>query len=153
MRLRDVNGNGRLDWVLKLAGAYPNSTTLASQDRVVEYGIVIDTDGDLDADCELGINNDAPDPSGFRVWLKNTNTGVTDEQIGGPYGGLFDFVHPGERGMTESEMIFWFLRSAPSTLCAPFSPSVNVYAWAVAFEDGQVRAVDYAPDAAWLRMP
>ena len=55
-----------------------------------------DTDRDGSADCQLGINTDAPKPGQLRVWVKNLATGVTDERVGPPYGVPFDFADPSE---------------------------------------------------------
>jgi hypothetical protein len=149
VRVRDVNGDGRSDWVLVLDRAYPTQSTVASHGRVIEYGIVVDADGDLDADCQLGIHNDTPTTRDFRVWLTNLTTGASTVRVGGPYGVPFDFKHPGE-GDRGSEMRFWFLRGAPIWPCNGFSPSAHFYAWAAAFEDGRLASLDYAPDASWL---
>jgi hypothetical protein len=157
IRVQDVSSDGRMDWSLVLAGPYPSAVTLAKQHRVIEYGIVLDTDADGDADCQLGINNDATTLSDFRVWLKNVNNGTADERVGGPYGIPFDFKHPGENQdgseQPDARMTFWFLQGAPYTPCDTFGSTRTFYAWAVELEDGKVKAFDYAPDAAWLQMP
>ena len=157
IRVQDISSDGRMDWSLVLAGPYPSALTLAKHHRVIEYGIVLDTDADGDADCQLGINNDATTPSDFRVWLQNVNSGTAEERVGGPYGIPFDFKHPGENQdgseQPDARMTFWFLNGAPYTPCDTFGSTRTFYAWAVELEDGKVKAFDYAPDAAWVLMP
>lgn len=77
-----------------------------------------------------------------------------DERVGPPYGIPFDFAHPGEQGVENRppQMLCWFLTGAPYEPCSAANPSANLYAGAISFERGQVRALDYAPDAGWLRV-
>jgi len=147
-------GGPQRRWDLELAGTPPRALTLDPARRVIEYGVVLDGDGDGVADCQIGINNDAPEPGDFRVWVTNLRTGDTDEQVGPPYGYPIDFSHPDEQAadpptmQNPPTMRFFFLSgSAPCDL----SPGpVRFYAWASLTESGRVTAWDYAPDAAWL---
>lgn len=84
----------RLQWSLELGGTPPRASTLDPTQRIIEYGLVFDAEGDGVADCLVGINNDAQEPGDFRVWVANLRTGATDEQIGPPYGYPIDFSHP-----------------------------------------------------------
>ena len=126
---------------------------------IIEYGLVVDADGDRVADCQIGINNDAPNPGDYRVWVKNLRTGVTDERVGPPYG-IPDRVQPilTRQPTTPTERLDTCASTSSRTrrpvivqrLQVFRSPSANFYAWASVTEDGRVTAWDYAPDAAWL---
>ena len=63
------------------------------EDGIIEYGLVLDTDRDRVADCQLALSSDAPGGE-FRVLLKNLDTGKSDERVGGPYGYPFEFGFP-----------------------------------------------------------
>jgi hypothetical protein len=143
IRIGEVGSNDR--WVIDLQRQPPDASTLAAAHRIVEYGVIIDGDGDRVADCEIGINNDAPKAGDYRVWVKNLRSGVTHQQVGGPYGYPIDF------GYYKRQFTFFFLAEAP-TRCGPISASANFYAWSSLSEQGQVTAWDYAPDNAWLAM-
>jgi hypothetical protein len=142
----------RLEWSLALSGTPPRASTLDPTERLIEYGVVLDAEGDGVADCLVGINNDAPEPGAFRVWVTNLRTGATEEQIGAPYGKPIDFSHPDEQSSSPRTMRFFFLfgSAAPCELSAG---TVRFYAWASVTDAGQVTAWDYAPDAAWLVAP
>jgi hypothetical protein len=61
------------EFTTDLAEDYPSETRLDALGRVVEYGVVIDTDGDLRPDCHLGISNDNDTTAelvDLHVWLK-----------------------------------------------------------------------------------
>ena len=143
-------------WQLWLAARPPRTDTIDSTQRVIEYGVVVDADGDRDPDCHIGINNDArqsnkkdPIPI-YRVWVTNLRNGATDEQVGPPYGVPVEFGHPGDRGGRRA-MGFGFLDDRPAQ-CDPFGPTATFYAYATLTEGGEVTAWDYAPDRAWLSM-
>jgi hypothetical protein len=144
-KLRTTGFVDDLRWSLELRKPHPRNATLASQHRTVEYGVVIDGDGDQVADCEIGINNDAPNSGDYRVWVTNLRTGVKAEQVGGPYGYPIDF------GFTHRDFHFFFLGDTPDP-CDPFSQSASFYTWSSVTDDGRVTAWDYAPDTAWLAM-
>jgi hypothetical protein len=145
-----AGGSRRLEWHLQLRALPPKSETLDPAHRVIEYGVVVDADGDRVADCEIGVNNDAPRRGDDRVWVKNLRTGVTDEQLGPPYGWAIDTASPTEENLRM--MKFFFLGPTPAP-CDRFGSSASFYAWSAVRDDGQVTAWDFAPDAAWLRMP
>ena len=137
----------RLEWRLELVGVPPQGST----QRVIEYGVVLDTIGDVAADCLIGISDDAPADGDFRVWVTNLAPGVTDEQVGPPYGNPIDFSHPHEQtGATRSMNFFFLWGAAP---CELSTRPVRAYAWASLSESGRITAWDYAPDAAWLEAP
>ena len=141
--------HGGSSWRFHLAARPP----LDPAARVIAYGIVVDGDGDHRADCQIGINNDAPGNSGFHVWVTNLRTHETEVQDGAPYGMPVEFAHPAERGSREfaPELQFGFLRGLKHPApCDPFGYSSTFYAWSSVTEAGQVVARDYAPDAAWL---
>lgn len=151
----------RPSWLIRLAAPYPSEASLDATHRVIEYGLVIDSDLDGVGDCEVGLNNDnesTTEPGEFRVWVKNLRTGRVDERVGGPYGIPVDFIHPGE-GVPDvpgaermaREMRFFFLDSTP-TPCDGYGDADNVYMWAQLSENGRVIERDVVPDGAWLRV-
>jgi hypothetical protein len=136
---------------LSLADWPPSETDRA--EAIIGHGLVLDTTGDGVADYVVGIDNDAPQPGDFRVWVTNLATGRTEEQIGPPYGSPVEFSHPDEDqgGLSAPTVIFTFLGgTAPRDLDAA---SMRWYAWASATVAGEVVAWDYAPDTAWLGLP
>jgi hypothetical protein len=140
-------------WGFRLAARPPRVEALAATQRIIDYGVVIDADGDRDPDCQIGINNDARQHGGFpvfRVWITNLRTGTTVEQVGPPYGGLVEFGHPSERGSRRWAGLA-FLGGQP-THCLRFTPSSTFYAYSSLTEEGEVTAWDFAPDRAWLPM-
>ena len=152
-----AGGWRRLQWAFALRGAPHDGVPGDPQGRAVEYGLVVDSDGDRVADCEIGINDSAQGPQGYRVWVTNLTTGVKDERVGGPYGYPFDFTSP-ERPQDKGMSIYFLQdfpwKTAPGAFpCAPFKRSTVFYAWALLTEKGTPVAWDFAPDAAWLRMP
>jgi hypothetical protein len=68
--------------VIDVRGSAPTPSTFAASHRVVEYGVIIDGDGDRVADCEIGISNTAPRSGDYRAWVKNLNTGIMERQVG-----------------------------------------------------------------------
>ena len=52
-----LNFLGGSSWRFQLAARPP----LDPADRVIAYGVVVDGDGDHRADCQIGVNNDAPE--------------------------------------------------------------------------------------------
>ncbi|WP_457255449.1 hypothetical protein [Pedococcus sp. P5_B7] len=151
--IREVNSGDpshSLSWNIKLRERPPLASALDPASRVIEHGLVFDTDRDGAADCQLGINTDAPKPGQLRVWVKNLTTGVTDERVGPPYGIPFDFAYPSERATEPSDVHIFFLSGAP-TPCA-FTNSADLYAYASVTVNGLVTEWDYAPDDAWLEM-
>ncbi len=136
------------EWRISLAERWPGSTEIGPADGVVEYGIVVDTDGDRVADCQIGINDDARQVHGYgdyRVWVTNLRTGLTKEQVGGPYGLPIDFALPDEA--SEYVAFFFLTHGQPCDFRGP----IHYYAYASATDvDGHVTAWDFAPDAAWL---
>ena len=144
-----------LRWTLELRQIPPSASTLHSTGRIIEYGVVIDADGDQDADCQIGINNDAPKSGDLRVWVKNLRTGVINERVGPPYGYPIDFATPWEYAGTKPrippQMSFFFLAHTTGP-CGRISDSASFYAWASIGDGQRVTAWDYAPDDGWLRM-
>jgi len=148
------NPNQQLGWTIELAGVPPRAAGLDRAEWLIAYGLVLETTGDGIADYVVGINNDAPRPGDFRVWVTALATGHTEEQVGAPYGFPIEFSHPDERRPGHAprpRVYFTFLGgSAPQDLNAS---SVRFYAWASVAEAGKVVAWDYAPDAWWLGAP
>jgi hypothetical protein len=146
----------RLKWDLELAGVPPRASTLDPTQRAIEYGVVLDGNGDGVADCLVGISTDAPKRGDYRVWVTDLATGTTDEQVGPPYGYPIDFVYPDEQvGPDEGparHMTFFFLGGGFAQ-CASVGEPMRYYAWASVTDAGRVTAWDYAPDAAWLSQP
>lgn len=145
-------------WQLGVAARPPRSTTVDPTRRVIEYGVVVDADGDRDPDCHIGINNDARQRRGgrqdpipvYRVWVTNLRTGATDERVGPPYGFPVEFIHPGDRGARRA-MGFGFLSERPAA-CDRFAPTAAFYGYATLTRGRKVVAWDVAPDHAWLPM-
>jgi hypothetical protein len=136
-------------WYIDLAARPPLAADV-EPGLLIAYGLVFDTNGDAGADYLVGIDNDAPKPGDFRVWVTDLATGETDQQLGPPYGYPIEFSHPGEPEPPPGPpmMLFTFLGdSKPADLNAK---TVRFYAWTSAKRDGQVVAYDYAPDAGWL---
>ena len=145
LKTRSGIGHRRKEWGLELRARPPLASTLDPTRTIFEYGVVIDAEEDGDADCHIAINNDAPKAGDYRVWVTNLTTGVTEEQVGPPYGFPIDF------GGFGSMQFF----SIPGIRlpCDPLYVPASYYAYASLTEAGQVTAWDYAPDAAWLEMP
>jgi hypothetical protein len=140
-----------LSWGIKLRERPELASSLDPGRRVIEHGLVFDTDRDGAADCQLGINTDAPKPGQLRVWVKNLTTGVTDERVGGPYGVPFDFAHPSESvAERPRDVIIFFLSGAPKPCVFP--DTTALYAYASVTENGVATEWDYAPDDAWLEI-
>ena len=57
----------------------------------IEFGVVVDSDGDRVADCQIGFDNHGPNPPSYRVWLKGLKTGSTVEKIGADFGPPLDW--------------------------------------------------------------
>jgi hypothetical protein len=143
---------GQAHWRIELAERPARAAGLNRANTLISYGLVFETTGDGIADIVVGINNDAPRPGDFRVWVTEVATGQTEEQIGPPYGFPVEFRHPdeaqpGEGALGPATVVFTFLGdSLPRGLTAtsPF------YAWASITAGAEVVAWDYAPDASWL---
>lgn len=145
------NFNGGSSWRFQLATRPP----LDPPGRVIAYGVTVDRDGDHEADCQIGIHNDAVGRGDLHVWVTNLRTHETAVQDGPPYGFPVEFAHPAEPAEWSEQsspvMSFGFLgglrRPAP---CDPFGESSTYYTWSSVTEGDQVLSRDYAPDAAWL---
>ena len=135
-------------WDLRIAGYPPPDATLDATGRAIEYGVVLDDGNDGVADCLIAISSDAGTTDGYRVWVTNLRSGITQEQLGPPYGYPIDFSHPNEQGDPPYEMRFFFL--AGTVPCDLPDGRIAFYAWATASMDGVVQAWDYAPDDAWF---
>jgi len=141
--------HGGSSWQFQLAARPP----LDPAGRVIAYGVVVDRDGDHQADCQIGINNDAPGHGAYHVWVTNLQTHETAVQDGPSYGMPVEFAHPAEPAMRGSDpvMYFGFLRGLTHPApCDPLGASSTYYAWSSVTEAGVVTALDYAPNAAWL---
>lgn len=135
------------DFRIELADTYAGESTAGQQ---IEYGVVIDTDGDLQPDCHLGISNPndgTAQPPGLHVWLRNLRTGRADDRVGGPYGVPFDFSFP-EAGPGATVSFFFLDQTHPP--CDGYGPGDHFYAYSSLTENGQVTAWDFAPDSGWL---
>lgn len=137
-------------------GVYLDLLALPADDgsalgREVEYGIVLDRDGDRVADCELGVRTTLGAPSEFRSWRTRLATGSVHEQVGSrePYEPPFEFHDPLEQRKPVMEFIF----GNPWPECHSASQGRYFYVWAATLEDGEVVDIDFAPDAAWLETP
>lgn len=153
--IRRVHATSRPEWRLVLREPPPLASTLDAARRVMEHGVVVDSDGDRVADCHVGISTDAPTPGELRVWVSDLRTGVTDEQVGPPYGFPIDFFHPGERedlgtvGTMDRTVALFFLGGTGGAHCGQ-GPAASYYAYAVVMDRGRDPMWDFAPDAAWL---
>ena len=146
-------------WGMKLREDSQLEAWLDHPGRIVEYGLVVDTDGDRVADCQLALSTDASargtSPSNgpsWRVLLKNLHTGKTDERVGPPYGYPFEFGVAGIEPILGRELSIFieFLGEWERPCEAPQS-RLHWYAYASLTEDGQVTAWDFAPDEGWLQ--
>jgi hypothetical protein len=82
-------------------------------------------------------------------------TGVTDEQVGPPYGRPIEFTHPDERTGPDDiynrrTLTLTFLDINRSGIDDLNPETVRFYAWASATRDGRIYAKDYAPDTGWM---
>jgi hypothetical protein len=162
--------DGQLYWWIELAGRPPRAENLDPAETIIEYGVVLDTNRDRVADYQFGINNDAPVPGDFRIWITDLATGETDEQVGAPYGHPVEFSHPDEQANDSINgearpptMVFTFLGGGPrgARLVGPPDEAGEVrpsnewqfYVWATVTERGEVVAWDYGPDSGWLTVP
>ncbi len=140
-------------WEIELAANPPRAAGL-EPGLLIAYGLVLDTTGDGVADHLIGIDNDAPQPGDFHVWVTDLTTGETDEQIGPPYGLPIEFKHPDERrpddGPSPPHVTLTFLTGTGSAPADLDPDSVRFYAWASATRNGEVFASDYAPDTGWM---
>ena len=127
----------------------PPRATRLERGRLIAYGVVLDTNGDGNADYEVGIDNDALEPGDFHVWVTDLATGETKEQLGPPYGFPIDFAHPDEEDGGSGVTLFFLPGSAP----ADMTESVRFYAWAAESRDGEIVASDYVPDTGWSARP
>lgn len=136
-------------WGLQLRDDSRLEAWLTRQRGIVEYGIVVDTDGDRVADCQLAVSNDAAGRGSFRVLLQNVHTGKRDERRGPPYGYPFEFGFPNQDG--PSAAVFFEFLGAWQRPCQPPQGRLHWYAYSSLTEGGRVTAWDFAPDDAWLR--
>lgn len=151
---RDPRWDDRWSWTLELGEAPPRAVALDPR-RSVAYGLVVDGDGDLEADCMIGLDDDAPILGDHRAWVTDVATGDTDVRNHPPYGFPIEFLHPNEVAarsvFDEPTVLFAVLRGrAP---CEEFGPWASFYAWASDAVDGRRTTWDFAPDDAWLPMP
>ena len=128
-----------------------SSSPLTERAHPIEVGVVVDTDGDRLADCQIGLDNHAP-VTAYSVWLKDLRTGVkvmsADSDAPPVRWALSEGI-----GRQSPFVRFGYAGAARSLPCDPFHGPVTYYAYAVAKDDGRVIAWDYAPDAAWLAAP
>jgi hypothetical protein len=136
--------------------APPPRLDALSPTETISYGFVIDTVGDGTPDYEVGISTNPPRGGEFRAWITDLRTGVTEEQLGPPYGYPVEFWHPSDPGSQPRDeesartMQFMFL---PGSDPVGFDSTSRIYAWTLVTRGGEVVAWDYAPDAAWARLP
>lgn len=110
----------------------------------VAFGIVVDTTGDGRPDTRFGVENGGAD--GGRMWRTDLATGTTI----GPRSGIgeddkMDAHFPLDRGCCPE------LKSGHIFVSGP-GPAFRFYVWASAIADGQIVAIDYAPDAGWIEL-
>lgn len=150
--IRRVSATTRPEWRLVLREQPPLASTLEPAGHVMEHGVVVDRDGDRVADCHVAISTDAPTPGDFRVWVTDLRAGITDEQVGPPYGFPIDFFHPAESDEPvepkDRTIALFFLGGGAAARCG----QGNYYAYAVLMGRGQDPEWDFAPDAAWLKV-
>lgn len=141
-------------WGLMLQEDARLEAWLSRGERVVEYGLVVDNDGDRVADCQLALNTDAPG-RGLRAILRNLHTGETDERIGPPYGYPFEFGFieptPPRQARRPRPSLFIEFLGAWQAPCEPRAGRIHWYAYTSLARNGHVTAWDFAPDEAWLR--
>jgi hypothetical protein len=131
-------------WRFELAAAPPGLAALAASHQILAYGVVLETTGDDVADWVVGIDNNAPEGE-LHQWVTDLATGQTEENVGAPYGPLFDFAHPTEGSTPHSSRLMNFV-----FLFSRWSTPIRFYTWASLTQAGKVVAWDYAPDASWL---
>ena len=142
-RVRLYNAD-RPHWAIELKKDPPRAKGL-EPGRLIAYGLVLDTNGDGEADYVMGLDNDAPEQGDFHVWVTDLATGEVEEQVGPPYGFPLEFGHPDEPDMSGGVFLTFLPGSAPPDVTA----AVRFYAWAGEFRDGKIVASDYAPDTGW----
>lgn len=139
-------------WWIELAAKPPLVTEL-EPGLVIAYGLVLETSGDGVADYLIGIDNEAPNPGDYRVWVTDLAAGETDLQIGPYYGWPIEFVHPDEQQPGDAlaegrpRMVFTFLDGGPADMSFE---QVRFYVWTSATRGDEVLANDFVPDIGWL---
>lgn len=122
--------------------------------ELLEYGIVVDGDGDRVADCRIGLSGDARVPGEIRTWITNLRTGEFLDSDGPPYGKPVDFRHPHDidvNPMSEDATLVSFFFPLRSILpCEGWRGTGGYYAWAAFAEERVVTSHDVAPDVGWL---
>lgn len=151
--VQNFGGQYRLDWMFQVREDYP---TAPEPGRRIEYGIVLDTDGDRAADCQIGVSRDVGGTDlPFSSWVTNLRTGVTHREDGPPYGKLVDFRHPAETpsGPMDTRLVRFFFIFAETGPCEGYGARSTFYSWAADGDGRRAPTLDYAPDTAWLQMP
>jgi hypothetical protein len=109
------------------------------------YGVVFDNDGDGRPDVTFGVDNQPGDS--LRAWSTDLRTGVTTYRTGvwpdDPR--LWEVELPMADGAGEArDRGYAFLHPELTT------PKGHFYAWSAVIRDGQIVAMDFAPDVGWL---
>jgi hypothetical protein len=135
-------------WSIDLAAPPPAPSEVDADTTQIQYGLVLETNGDGTPDYEIGISSSSGDGP-LRVWLSDLATGTTVEENGPTYGTPIEFVYPDEQEFRSGTMHLWFRGQRPEDL----DDGDRYYAWSSYSENGSVVAWDYAPDYGWLELP
>ena len=115
----------------------------------IAYGVVVDTDGDGVPDWRYGVDNvplDKTDSQPDRSWRTDLHTGRTNYAVGDHVA-----LRDGEPGPVFYPWADGFKFGAETTGGGIVGGlPKRFYAWTAVIRDGQVVAIDYAPDTGWL---
>lgn len=128
---------------LQMAG--PLASLPPSSDAWIAYGVVLDVDGDGEADQRIGMDNG---PGSHREWVTDLATGETSVNAGSPYGhGAFDTLidtyYIGEGGFDPAD-------TSVTLRISRAERGLRFYTWSSLIQDGRIVATDFAPDAGWV---
>jgi hypothetical protein len=110
----------------------------------VAYGAVFDNDGDGRADIRWGLDNQPGDV--VRAWREDLHTGDVFQRVG---------LWPDDNPLWEVE-IPWVDADGTShrgygkLYSELTAPKGHFYLWSAIIRDGQIVAMDFAPDAGWI---
>ncbi|WP_159081511.1 hypothetical protein [Nocardioides sediminis] len=121
---RDPQWKDNWRWTLELGAAPPRASASDPSRGSVAYGLALDGDGDLEADCMIGLDDEAPARGDHRVWVTDVGTGATEVRDHPPYGLPADFLHPLERAApwVFDEPTVLFLFQSGRGPCEPLGP-------------------------------
>lgn len=113
----------------------------------IAFGVVIDADGDGDADYRIGMDNGLGERR-HREWVTDLATGETEVNDGeqgygfSAFGTGFDTYWNGGQTFTAPTVLFY---APPSD-----DPGIRFYVWTSGIAAGEPAVSDFAPDEGWI---